>query len=192
MELTTQQVWTDFADELRGFIFKRVKSADHTDDILQEAFLRIHLNLDKLKKEENIRPWTFRIVRNLLNDHFKAQGQISQFNDKEVADNQEFEDELSSCIFPMIAALDEKYRIPLTLSDIDGIKQEEVARKLGLTISATKSRIQRAREKLKESFLACCHFQFDKSGKLRGEDCVPQHCSICNEKSAEKEDAPTN
>ncbi len=183
MKITTQKVWTQFADELRGFIFKRVQSADHTDDILQEAFLRIHLHLDKLESEEKVRAWVYRIVRNLLNDHYKAQGQMAQLNEASLSTDEDFEEELIHCLDPMINALPAMYREALVLSDIRGIKQSEIAKRLGLSLSATKSRIQRARKQLQENFVSCCHFQLDQTGKLKGDNCIPEHCTICNEQT---------
>ena len=44
--------------------------------------------------------------------------------------------------------------------------QPEMAARLGISISGAKSRVQRAREKLKEALLDCCHFEFDRYGRM--------------------------
>ena len=49
-----------------------------------------------------------------------------------------------------IAALPEKYRIPILLRDIEGRSYDEVAEIMGLGLGTTKSRISRARALLKE------------------------------------------
>ncbi|WP_185974302.1 sigma factor-like helix-turn-helix DNA-binding protein [Litoribacter populi] len=63
------------------------------------------------------------------------------------------------------------------MADIDGIKQSDIAEKLGLNLSTTKSRIQRARQMLREEFLTCCHLETDRKGNLIGfavkESCKP-------------------
>ena len=46
-------------------------------------------------------------------------------------------------------------KIAMELSDIEGVPQKTIADQLGLTLVATKSRIQRARKKLKEKFDEC-------------------------------------
>ena len=48
-----------------------------------------------------------------------------------------------------IAALDEKYRVPLMLYYMDGFTAEEIARSLGITSAAVRKRLSRARQMLK-------------------------------------------
>lgn len=69
-------------------------------------------------------------------------------------------------ILPMLDFLPEAYARPLKMADIDGMKQAEVAAALKLSLSAVKSRIQRARELLKAEFITCCHFETDRNGNL--------------------------
>jgi RNA polymerase sigma-70 factor (ECF subfamily) len=54
----------------------------------------------------------------------------------------------------------------LELTDIKGLSQADLAVRLGISLSGAKSRVQRAREKLKEAFLDCCHFEFDRFGRV--------------------------
>ncbi len=95
---------------------------------------------------------------------------MAQLNEASLSNDEDFEEELIHCLDPMINALPDKYREALVLSDIRGIKQSEIAKRLGLGLSATKSRIQRARKQLQENFVSCCHFQLDQSGKLEGDN----------------------
>ncbi len=60
----------------------------------------------------------------------------------------------------------EKYSKALILSDIEGVKQELIAKKLGLSVSGAKSRIQRARKMLKDYFLKCSEFKYDSRDRL--------------------------
>jgi RNA polymerase sigma-70 factor (ECF subfamily) len=66
----------------------------------------------------------------------------------------------------MLNCLPEKYRQALLLTEYRGMTQQEVAEHLGISLSGAKSRVQRAREKLKEELLNCCHFEFDRLGKI--------------------------
>ena len=74
--------------------------------------------------------------------------------------------EAQQYILPMLAFLPEEYAKPLKMYDIDNKKQADIARELNLTLSATKSRIQRARQLLKAEFITCCRFETDKQGNL--------------------------
>ena len=52
------------------------------------------------------------------------------------------------------------------LTEWQGLTQEAMARKLGLSISGAKSRVQRARSQLKELLLDCCRFEIDRRGNV--------------------------
>lgn len=58
----------------------------------------------------------------------------------------------------------------MELSDLKGLKQKEVADKLGLSLTATKTRIQRGRKLLKEEITECFHVEVDKTGQLTAFD----------------------
>lgn len=53
-----------------------------------------------------------------------------------------------------IAAMDEKYRVPLMLYYMDGFTTEEIARSLGITSAAVRKRLSRARLILREQLEA--------------------------------------
>ena len=53
-----------------------------------------------------------------------------------------------------------------SVTEYQGLTQRELAEKLGLSFSGAKSRVQRAREKLKKMLLDCCHFELDRRGKV--------------------------
>ena len=70
----------------------------------------------------------------------------------------------------------------MLLSEIKGLKQAEVARTLGISLSGAKSRIQRGRKLLKDGFIACCDYKLNESGYLVGEHKDKKDCKICNPK----------
>ena len=83
----------------------------------------------------------------------------------------------------MIRQLPEKYRQAVQWSDLDGLPQQEVADRLGLSLSGAKSRIQRGRALLKDVLDQCCSFEFDRRGNVT--DCDPKPdravCRDCDE-----------
>lgn len=66
----------------------------------------------------------------------------------------------------LIAQLPETYREAVRLAEIDGFTQQEVADRLGLSLSGAKSRIQRGRVMLSDVLEQCCRFEFDRRGNL--------------------------
>jgi RNA polymerase sigma-70 factor, ECF subfamily len=86
--------------------------------------------------------------------------------------------ELLPCIRAMVLALPDQDRQALILTEYQGLTQKELGERLGLSFSDAKSHVQRAREKLKQELLACCHFELDRRGHIL--DYHP-HCQCCEQ-----------
>lgn len=77
-----------------------------------------------------------------------------------------FTDEVTEkFVEPLIKLLPYEYALPLLLTDIEGINQIEVSRKMNLSLTATKSRIQRAIKLLKEKLIDCSNLEINVKGK---------------------------
>ncbi len=50
------------------------------------------------------------------------------------------------------------------LSEIDGLPQQEVASRLGISLSGAKSRVQRGRRMLRQRLLDCCDIETGRGG----------------------------
>jgi hypothetical protein len=59
-----------------------------------------------------------------------------------------------------------RYRDALILTEWQGMSQDELAKKVGLSVSGAKSRVQRARSQLKQLLLDCCRFEIDRRGNV--------------------------
>ena len=82
----------------------------------------------------------------------------------------------------MVGQLPDGYREAVQLSEIEGLPQQEVADRLGLSLSGAKSRIQRGRAMLKEILDKCCRFEFDRRGNVLEYDPLPNRtvCRNCD------------
>ena len=162
-------LWLDHKNELRNFIFKRVKDNDITNDILQEVLLKVYNFCTSKTGVRNVRSWLFQIAQNTIIDMYRKQAKIStQTTLPELAeedDNQAFKEALQY-IQPMLDFLPKEYAEPLRLADIENMKQTDIAKQLNLTLAATKSRIRRARILLKAEFVTCCTFETDVNGTI--------------------------
>ena len=81
----------------------------------------------------------------------------------------------------MIDSLAPAYREALVLVDLNGLTQQAAAKRLGLSLSGVKSRVQRGRRQLRCRLEACCVVEFDRRGGIvdyvvRGESASP--CEI--------------
>ncbi len=170
MAIRTEDVWDTFNSRLRLFIRKRVSDEQSADDILQEVFLKIHSHIDTLKDEQKMQGWVYQIARNTIIDHYRSQAVLIDPSDLPVSEVELPGDDVVSELLPalrlMINNLPSEYREALILTGYEGLTQRELATKLHISVSGAKSRVQRAREKLKQMLLQCCHFEFDRFGKV--------------------------
>jgi RNA polymerase sigma-70 factor, ECF subfamily len=67
----------------------------------------------------------------------------------------------------------------VVLTEFDGLTQQQLADRLGISLSGAKSRVQRGREQLKQMLHECCTFEFDRRGKVI--DCTPRRKAACKE-----------
>jgi RNA polymerase sigma-70 factor (ECF subfamily) len=74
--------------------------------------------------------------------------------------------ELAQFITPFVDQLECSYRDAIRATDINGMSQKEFAEVNGLTYSAAKSRVQRARVQLRFLFDQCCKIDADKYGNI--------------------------
>jgi RNA polymerase sigma-70 factor, ECF subfamily len=174
-EVTT--IWSDFHKELKAFILNKTRNSADTDDILQDVFIKIIHNIDKVNQAENLRHYLYGILRNAINDYFRKR--------KSIIDNTEIEEKITEeetqslnttiaecCIKPFINKLPDNYRDALLITEFQDISQKELAEKLNISYSGAKSRVQRGKEKLKNLLLQCCAYKTDIYGNiLAAENC---------------------
>ena len=178
--MRTQQIWDTYEQDIRQFVLSKVKDETIADDILQEVFIKIHTKIDTLNDPAKLKAWIFTIANTTVMDHFrqKVRPAVLADNDGLVNDDTPAHDE-KDCLRGIINSLPEKYRDPLFLSDIKGLKHTEIARQLRLPLSTTKSRIQRARKQIVRGYMQCCDFKINEQGYLVGEVKDKAECKIC-------------
>lgn len=183
MMLTTENLWETFHGRLKQFILKRIPDEQNAEDILQDVFLKIHAHIGTLRDEDKLQSWMYQIARNAIADHYREQRFTVELPESLLLAEEPLVDddvvkELIPSIKAMVASLPDEYRQALILTEYEGLTQRELAERLGLSISGAKSRVQRARTKLKDMLLTCCHFEFDRRGKVI--DYQP-NCSCCTD-----------
>ena len=178
--MNTQNIWLDYSSELRSFIQSKVKNIAITEDILQDTFIKIHTKLDTLKDPKKLKPWLFSVARNTVFTYFKSNNYAVEANLlEEDIDTEEPMHTEKDCLAGIIKNLPKKYRDPIFLSDIKGLKQQEVAKELGQTLSTTKSQIQRGRKLIAKGYMDCCGYVLNAEGKLIGETKDREDCKVC-------------
>jgi RNA polymerase sigma-70 factor (ECF subfamily) len=183
LNTTTERVWETFHAPLQQFIRRRVSDDATAEDLLQDVFLNIHQHVDTLRDVKKLESWIYQVTRNAIIDYYRSIRKTTTLEEPEALQLTEDlpDEDVISELFPsvraMVMSLPAQDRQALILTEYQGLTQKELAERLGLSLSGAKSRVQRARAKLKQQLLACCHFELDRRGHVI--DYQPR-CSCCS------------
>jgi RNA polymerase sigma-70 factor (ECF subfamily) len=183
LPLETEAVWNEFHGRLRAYVGRRVRTGADADDIVQRVFLEIHRGLPGLRRRERLGAWLFRAARNAVVDHYRSPARRREVaaggvGDLEtavpampVADEADGSESIGAhCLRPIVATLRPADREAIEAVELAGITQKAAAERAGVSLTAMKARIQRARRRLKEALLECCEFVLDARGGVM--DCA--------------------
>ena len=177
--LNLETIYQQFREPLKAFISKRIHNEALAEDMVHDVFVKIHSRIESLKEPDKLPAWIYQIARNSIIDSYRKGELISSSDLSEVEQNEVVQppQDLNRVVRSMIEKLPAQDKEILLLSDFDGFKQADIAKRLGISLSGAKSRVQRARKKLKELLLECCHFEFDRYGTVF--DYHPKNCTKC-------------
>lgn len=168
---TTDSVWSQLSGDLWWFIRRRVPDDHVADDLRQETFLRIHRSIDSLSEADRLAAWVYRIARNVVHDHYRRGSGDAGLGDHEPCDEPvdplvELRSAASGWLGEFVAQLPDAYRDAVRLAEFEGRTAPEVADRLGLSLTATKTRIRRGRLLLRKRLDECCRFEIDRRGNV--------------------------
>jgi RNA polymerase sigma-70 factor (ECF subfamily) len=161
-------LWTEFSKPLWKFLRARTPTDADADDLLQDVFVRIQKRLPALRDPAKLQGWVYRIARNAVIDHYRMRREHGPLVFELESDDLTGRDlvDLTPALRVFIKALPAGYREPLVRSAFHGETLQDLARSLGLSLTATKSRVRRARLMLRDMLDQCCRFEFDRRGRV--------------------------
>lgn len=144
-----------FGDQVIRLAYYHVRDRFLAEDIFQEVFYRVYLNLDKFRKDSSYFTWIYRITVNLCRD-YKASAYFRRmlpwYNMEAktpYADAGMFESAEGGEIFARVMELPQKYRAVIALYYFDELKTPEIAARLGINEAAVRTRLSRGRDMLR-------------------------------------------
>lgn len=132
------------------------------EDILQESFISAFKNLDNFRSESSFGAWIKRIVINKSLNHVKKRkiefSELNddihgEFEDEEEETTQESEEYTINDIKKAVKNLPTGFRLVFTLYMFEDYSHQQIAEKLNISISTSKSQLHRSKAKLKELIL---------------------------------------
>jgi RNA polymerase sigma-70 factor, ECF subfamily len=134
--------------------FRLLGNREDAQDVAQEVFLRLYRNLPKMKAEENVPGWLYRVTVNLCRDQQRRRPATVELPDLPApvpGPHQRLaEAERRRALEMSLRLLPAKERAALVLRDLEGLTSSEVARVLGSSEATVRSQISKARVKVKD------------------------------------------
>ncbi len=163
------KAWLAHERELRAFIYSRVKEAQLSEDLLQDVFIKALAEGSQFCELQNARAWLYRVARNRIIDYQRT-AKLHDDIPEQLEDNKQNEDapvnNLAVCLPVALKKMQHDDADIIQRCDLEGMNQSEYAKHKGLTLTATKSRIQRARKRLKNELQSTCKIRFDEQGNV--------------------------
>lgn len=154
-----EKVMIEYGNEMVRLAFHYVKDVEISKDLVQNSFIKCYKNIDSFRYDSQIKTWLYRITINECKDYLRSWNykmvRVKDFinytnrsalpsTEKIVIDN--FKDkEIKDTIF----SLPKVYREAVYLYYYDSLNTEEIADVLGISVNTVKTRLRRAKQRLK-------------------------------------------
>ena len=166
--------WRAHEGELRRYLRHRAADADTADDVLQDVFVKAMRQGQGFCRLDNPRAWLFQVARNALVDRARTAHPHEAFSDELagtaplIVEAMAPVDALAGCLARTLDELTEEDQRILRICDLEGQTQRAFAAVHGLSLPATKSRLLRARQRLRDRLTRVCRISFEPDGSVCG------------------------
>ena len=150
-----KQLYDHYAPLFKGIAYRYIGDSSRCNDVLQEAFIKIFKNIQSYTGSGNFEGWMKRIVVNCCLDYIKKEKKLN-YEDEEVVVNHtsDVASALSSLtveeIIKVVDRLPKGYRTVFNLSVIEGYDHGEISEMLGISKSASRSQLSKAKQLLQK------------------------------------------
>lgn len=147
-----------FGDQVMRLAYYHVRDRYIAEDIYQEAFYRVYVNLDKFRRDSSYFTWIYRITVNLCQDYLASAyfRRMLPWHNMELgtaskSENALFEAAEGGDVFMKVMDLPPKYRIVIALYYFEELTTPEISKRLNIKETTIRTRLSRGRDMLRES-----------------------------------------
>lgn len=172
-EAAFQEIVRRYRNPITNFVYRMIDDYERSVELAQETFIRVYTSASRYQANYSFSTYIYRIATNLAISELRRRKRrrfvslFSPFSDDNgdpveldppdlnpLQDESLIKDERSKAVARAITSLPEKYRAAIVLRDVEGLSYDRIAEVLKLSEGTVKSRINRARNLLKEKLTA--------------------------------------
>ncbi len=143
-----------FGSRLLHYSMTICRQREDAEEVVQDTLLRLHDRVSDLRDAERVRPWAFRVAKNvcLMKRRRKPLDRDHCFLVHPEAGTQMFprQMELLEAVRDALSRLPKSLRLVFLLRAVEGLSTEETAEALEISVDAVKNRMRRARKTIRE------------------------------------------
>jgi len=187
--LNFQQIYKEYQPRILRYLI-RLAGKYEAEDLSQEVFIKVEGGLNDFRGESKLSTWIYRIATNTVVDRMRSPSfknkvdettspaklkgndadivDRNQFTGEEVesADQKYVRKEMNTCIRNFIENLPEDYKTVVILSELEELKNKEIAEILHISLDTVKIRLHRARTQLRKKLESNCSFYRNDQNEL--------------------------
>lgn len=163
------RAWQTHERELLYFLRSRTGNKEISEDLLQEVFLKSVRYGSQFCQLDNARSWLFKVARTTLIDHGRLAKTTLELPDDlavDLAEERDAVDALDVCLARNLFFLNTEDRKIIEHCDLQGVTVRVFSEQEKITLSAAKSRLLRARQRLRDALIENCQIKFDEQGHV--------------------------
>ena len=148
----TDEQFTPLAERYMDTVFRvaysYLRCRDDADDVTQDVLIQLYKEDKTFESDAHIKNWLIRVTVNRCKNVLRAPWRRTE----DIADYENsltFEEPQCRELFEAVMSLDRRYRLPVLLYYYEGYRQREIAALLGVPEETVRTRLSRARDKLK-------------------------------------------
>ncbi len=183
-----QTIYDGYHDKVLAYASKLI-GRDEADDVAQDVFIRVGHSLESLRDPSKLTSWIYSITLNAVRDlarrraaagqHLASRPSPESSDDREdeevaripdslsrTAEEDAMRNQMVACYLDYVEALRANYYDVYVLADLEELTNDEIARRLSLTLGTVKIRLHRARAMIQQQLRRDCQCFYSDRGEL--------------------------
>lgn len=160
-ESAFDEIYDRYNRKIYLFFIRNLKNGQEAEGAVQEVFLNLWKDRQRLRKEESINAWLFSVSFNIIRKHFRKLASENKLKEQLSRDQQEDQTTVSEIEYndlmlkaeSIIEKLPPRQQRIFMLSRKEGMSNEEISRKLNISEKTVENQISLAKRVLRKAFL---------------------------------------